>query len=66
MPTIFQERQQAEAQRLYDDRKHLLRKLATIGYVPDYDLRKKLIAIRDELNNRVEYQKEEFRRDGVT
>ena len=64
MQTIFQERQYTEARRLYDDRKHLLFKLSTIGYVPDYDLRKKLKAIRDELTNRIEYQGEELRMGG--
>ena len=65
MQTVLQERQQAEALRLYEDRKHLLNKLSTLGYVPDYDLRKQLKAIMTELNNRVEYQREELRKGGA-
>lgn len=63
--TILQERKKNDAMRLYDDRKHLMNKLCTIGYIPDYDLRKQINDIRTELNNRIEYQREELRNGGA-
>lgn len=44
----------ANKQRLLAERNHLYRKLNTIGYVPDVDMRHKINEIRVDLEKRIE------------